>query len=137
MEKPAALDPALVHEFVGNAHGGLERVLELLELEPALINAAWDWGAGDWETGLGAAAHMGRKDIATVLLDKGARLDIFAAAMLGQVEIVSAILKAFPAARNLRGPHGISLLDHAKAGGADAEAVLELLQAVSESTPGS
>jgi hypothetical protein len=48
--------------------------------------------------------------------------------MLGQVEIVQAILKAFPDACHLRGPHGIPLLDHAKAGGQEAAPVVELLQ---------
>lgn len=128
MEKRTAIDPNLVHEFVGNAHGDAERVLKLLKQEPKLINAAWDWGGGDWETALGAASHMGRKDIAYLLLEKGARMDIFAAAMLGQVEIVQAILTAFPATRHLRGPHGISLTNHAKAGGAEARLVLDLLQ---------
>ncbi len=43
----------MVQEFVGNAHGDLNRVQELLQQEPALVNACWDWGGGDWETGLG------------------------------------------------------------------------------------
>ncbi|HZR39741.1 MAG TPA: ankyrin repeat domain-containing protein [Ktedonobacteraceae bacterium] len=127
MTNKEALRPEMVHEFVGCAHGDLQRVQELLEQEPMLVNAAWDWGGGDWETGLGAASHMGRKDIALYLLEKGARMDIFAAAMLGKVEIVQAMLKAFPAARDLRGPHSISLMDHAKAGGEEAAAVVELL----------
>src|ERR1044071_7056519 len=92
MDKKSALAASLVEEFVGKSHGDLERVKELLAQEPALINAAWDWGGGDWETGLGAAAHMGRSDIANCLLENGARLDLFAAAMLGQLEIVRAAL---------------------------------------------
>ncbi len=116
-----------MHEFVAHAHGSLKRVQELVEQEPMLVNATWDWGGGDWETALGAASHMGRRDIALYLLDKGARMDIFAAAMLGHLEIVQAILKAFPEARSLHGPHGISLLEHAKIGGKEAAAVLELL----------
>src|SRR2546421_5962834 len=118
MEKKSALDPALVQNFVANAHGNAELVIKLLEQEPMLINAAWDWGGGDWETALGAAAHMGRKDIAHILLEKGARIDIFAAAMLGQVEIVRTMLQAFPEMRHGPGPHGIPLLNHAQAGGA-------------------
>src|SRR5215472_7319631 len=129
MENKTAIAPQLVHELVHNAHGNLERVQQLLEQEPMLIHSAWDWGGGDWETALGAAAHMGRKDIALYLLEKGARMDIFAAAMLGQVAIVEAILKAFPNARYLFGPHGIPLLAHAKAGGQEAALVVELLQA--------
>lgn len=130
MESRPALQPELVQEFVGNAHGDLERVRELLSQEPALINAAWDWGGGDWETALGAAAHMGRKDIALYLLDQGARLDLFAAAMLGQLEIVKSVLAAFPHALHVPGPHGIPLIAHAQAGGEDAVAVLEFLQTV-------
>ena len=121
------LTPELVRDFVANAHGDLGRVRDLLEPHPTLVNAAWDWGGGDWETGLGAAAHMGRKDIARALLDCGARMDIFAAAMLGQLNIVRAILEAFPAGRKWHGPHGIPLLKHAEAGGAEAAAVVEFL----------
>lgn len=128
MEKREALDAELVQAFVGNAHGDLDRVKELLDQEPKLVNAAWDWGGGDWETGLGAAAHMGRKDIALYLLDHGARLDVFAAAMLGKLAIVQAAVAAFPGTHRIPGPHGISLLSHARAGGEDAAAVVALLE---------
>ena len=128
MESKPALEATLVYEFVSKAHGDLEKVKELLEREPALINAAWDWGAGDWETGLGAASHMGRNDIANLLLENGARLDLFAAAMLGKIDFVKAALQAFPEARNVNGPHGIPLIAHAEAGGEDAKAVLEFLK---------
>ncbi len=127
-DAPPQLDPETVQSFVANAHGDLEVVRALLAEEPALVNAAWDWGAGDWETGLGAAAHMGRRDIALFLLENGARLDIFAAAMLGDVEVVRAMLAAYPAKRDELGPHGIPLVAHARAGGDDARAVLELLE---------
>ena len=130
MEPKPALESKLVQEFVSNAHGDLNRVKELLTQEPALVNAAWDWGGGDFETALGAAAHMGRKDIANFLLDNGARLDIFAAAMLGNLEIVKAALQAYPAALKTPGPHGISLIAHAQAGGEDAKSVLEYLQSL-------
>src|SRR5215813_13200577 len=120
MENPEALNATLVREMVVQAHGDLARVTELLEGEPRLVNAAWDWGGGDWETPLGAAAHMGRADIATYLLERGARLDLFAAAMLGKLEVVRATIEAFPTARQVAGPHGIPLLAHAKAGGEQA-----------------
>ena len=130
MERPPAIAAELVQAFVANAHGDLERVQELLAQEPMLLNAAWDWGGGDWETGLGAAAHMGRKDIALYLLEKGARMDIFAAAMLGHVEIVQSFLNAYPAMLHQRGPHGIPLLAHAKAGGEAAAPVVALLESL-------
>ena len=126
---PAPLDTEKVQAFVANAHGDLEAVRKALEKEPALVNATWDWGGGDWETALGAAAHMGRRDIALFLLNEGARIDLFAAAMLGKLEIVSATLGAFPEALHTPGPHGIALLAHAQAGGADAATVVEFLEA--------
>jgi hypothetical protein len=130
METKPALESKLVEEFVRAAHADLNRTRELLAQEPALVNATWDWGGGDFETALGASAHMGRKDIANFLLEHGARLDIFAAAMLGKLEIVKAALSAYPAALKTPGPHGISLIAHAQAGGNDAAAVLEYLQSL-------
>lgn len=127
MDKKSALEANLVQEFVGNAHGNLERVKELLAQEPALVNATWDWGGGDFETALGAASHMGRRDIATFLLERGARLDLFAAAMLGKLDIVRTALEAFPQAIHTPGPHVIPLITHAEAGGEEAKAVLEYL----------
>ena len=128
MEPKPALESKLVQEFVGNAHGDLNRVKELLAREPGLINATWDWGGGDFETALGAASHMGRRDIAEFLLEHGARLDIFAATMLGKLDIVRAALTAYPDAIKTPGPHGIPLIAHAQAGGEDARTVLEYLQ---------
>lgn len=127
-KKPVALASQLVNEIVLKAHSDLNRVMELIEQEPALVNAVWDWGGGDWETPLGSAAHMGRRDIAEYLLEHGARLDLFAAAMLGKLEIVKAILAAFPEMKAAKGPHGIPLLVHAQQGKADAAAVVEFLQ---------
>jgi hypothetical protein len=128
-EKPPPIDKELVGEFVLKSHGDLGVVKQLVEREPAIVNAAWDWGGGDWETGLGAAAHVGRRDIAEYLLEHDARMDVFAAAMLGEVEIVRAMLEAQPDLRDARGPHGIPLRAHAEAGGEQARAVLDLLQA--------
>lgn len=131
MEKKSVLEVTLVQYFVGKSHADLEGVKELLEQEPALVNSAWDWGGGDWETGLGAAAHMGRRDIASCLLQNGARMDVFAAAMLGKLEIVKAILEACPEALHAPGPHGIPLIAHAQAGGNEALRVYEYLKSLS------
>ncbi len=130
MDSNPALELSLVQEFVGVAHGNLEAVKELLAREPALINAAWDWGGGDWETALGAASHMGQREIAEFLLARGARIDLFAAAMLGKLDFVKAAMTTFPNALNVAGPHGISLIVHAEAGGEDAKAVLEFLNSL-------
>lgn len=128
--KKPAVDAELVHQFVNDAHGDFDSVKKLIKKEPALANASWDWGGGDWETGLGAAAHMGRKDIAEHLLQRGARLDLFAAAMLGKLDIVQAIVADDSSVIDEAGPHGISLMTHAKKGGKEAAEVVKLLQSV-------
>src|SRR5262245_21383970 len=115
-------DAAVVREMVGVAHGNVTRVKELVSARPALARAAWEWGYGDWETALGAASHVGNKDIARILLDNGAHPTIFSAAMLGQLDVVRAFVAASPGIQRTRGPHGITLLAHARAGG-DAEMV--------------
>jgi hypothetical protein len=137
MEKKPALELTLVQDFVSKSHADLEGVKELLMREPALINSAWDWGGGDWETGLGAAAHMGRRDIATYLLENGARLDLFAATMLGNLDIVKATLETYPQALDTPGPHGIPLIAHAQAGGHEAKQVYEYLKSLSSQKIGS
>lgn len=130
MERKPALEPTLVNEFVLKSHGDLDRVRELLEAHPSLVNACWDWGGGDFETALGAAAHTGSREIALLLLENGARMDIFAAAMLGHLEVVKTIIAADPQARLKPGPHGIPLLVHAQMGGDEAQPVLEYLQSL-------
>ena len=123
-------DPALVQEMVRVSHSNLPRVKELLQSHPALAKAAMDWGFGDWEDALGAASHMGRGDIAEVLLANGARPTIFSAAMMGQLETVKAFIAGSPGCQRIFGPHGITLLSHAKAGverARDVRAYLEQL----------
>jgi len=100
----------------------------MLAEEPNLINGAIDWGNGDFETALGGASHMGRRDIAEYLLEHNARMDIFAATMLGRLDIVTAAVAAFSNILRVPGPHGIPLIAHAEKGGPAAKAVLEFLQ---------
>jgi hypothetical protein len=121
------LDMEMVKEFVIAAHGDLEKTTKMLEAQPALVNATWDWGGGDWETGLGGASHMGNRPIAEYLLSKGARMDVFCATMLGKIEIVKAFLADDPKVVDLPGPHRIPLIRHAIAGKQDV--VVELLKA--------
>lgn len=120
--------PDLVRATVGAAHTDLEKVRSLVEAHPALANAAWDWGFGDWETALGAASHTGQRAIAEYLIGRGARPDLFTAAMLGQTDTVRSLLAALPGAQRIRGPHGISLLSHAEAGGERAAALAAYLK---------
>jgi hypothetical protein len=129
-ERPPALPLELANQFVMVAHGDFAQVQTMLEKTPSLLNATWDWGGGDFESALGAAAHTGSRDIALYLLSKGARLDLFTAAMLGNLDIVRAILATFPDARHSLGAHGIPLLVHAQMGGEAARPVLEYLQSL-------
>jgi len=119
--------PELVREMVTVAHFDLKRVRELVDARPSLARAAWDWGFGDWETALGAASHMGNRPIAEYLISKGARPSLFSSTMLGQLEVVKAFVAAQPNVQRIRGPHSISLLAHAKAGGEAARPVFDFL----------
>jgi hypothetical protein len=128
--KKPQINRLLVQDFVIYAHSDLEMVKKLLVKEPALLNAAMDWGGGDWETGLGGASHMGRRDIVTFLLERGARIDIFCAAMMGQLEAVKSFLALQPQLIDAKGPHGFTLHFHAQVGGKHSESVLNFLQSI-------
>ena len=120
----------LVQDFVIYAHSDLEMTSKLINKNPRLVNSFMDWGDGDWESGLGGASHMGRRDIVALLLERGARIDIFCAAMMGQLEAVKAFLTLQPKLIDSRGPHGFNLHFHAQVGGKESEPVLDYLQSV-------
>ena len=125
-------DPGVVKDAVGASHGNLARIRELVEKQPAMARASIDWGFGDWETCIDAAAHVGNKPIADFLLANGARPTIFSAAMMGQLDAVKAFIAARPGVQKTNGPHGITLMSHAKAGGPDAAAVVQYLAALGD-----
>jgi hypothetical protein len=127
-EHDPQLDRARVKRFVIAGHMNLPAVKAMLAEQPNLINGAIDWGNGDFETALGGASHTGRRDIAEYLLEHNARMDIFAATMLGLIDVVSAAVAAFPNIVRVPGPHGIPLIVHAEKGGPPAKAVLEFLR---------
>jgi len=127
-EHDPQIDRARVKRFVIAGHFNLPVVQKMLAEDPILINGAIDWGNGDFETALGGASHMGRRDIAEFLLAHNARMDIFAATMLGKIDIVKAAVTAFPNIVHVPGPHKIPLLAHAEKGGPAALAVLEFLR---------
>jgi hypothetical protein len=128
--KKQQINRQFVQDFVIYAHSDLEMTQKLVEKQSAVLNGFMDWGAGDWESGLGGASHMGRKDIVAFLLEKGARIDIFCAAMMGQLDAVKGFLTLQPKLIDARGPHGFSLHFHAQVGGKEAEPVLDYLQSV-------
>lgn len=124
--------PDLVREMVTVSHFNLARVKELVGAHPSLTKATWDWGFGDWESALGAASHVGNRPIAEFLLSNGAHPSIFSATMLGHLDVVKAFIAAQPGIQRTAGPHSISLLAHARAGGAMARPVFEYLQSLGD-----
>jgi len=120
----------MAQDFVIYAHSDIDLVKKMLDKEPGLINATIDWGGGDWESALSGASHMGDRAIVMLLLERGARPDIFCAAMLGQVEFVKAMLTLQPKLIDAKGPHGFSLHFHAQVGGDASKPVLDYLQSI-------
>ena len=110
------IDPEIAETVVGASHSNLEKVKELVDKRPELARASWEWQFGDWESAIGAASHTGRRDIVQYLMEKGARPTIFTFAMLGAYDIVKAMIESYPGIQETAGPHGISLLRHARIG---------------------
>ena len=103
-----------IRSFVLPAHGDLATVKRMLAEKPALLNAKYE----EWnETGLGAASHVGNRQIAEYLLSQGATLTICTAAMLGMTESVADFLRADPGQARATGAHGIPVLTHAAISG--------------------
>jgi hypothetical protein len=123
-------DPEMVKEMVGVSHGQIARVKELVARHQTLAKAVYDWGFGDWESAIDAASHVGNREIAEFLLANGARPTIFSAAMLGHLDAVKAYIAASPGIQKIKGPHSITLLRHAMAGGVQAKPVLDYLKTV-------
>jgi len=116
-EKP--FDRTLVKEFVSAGHKDLNKVKEMLSEHPNLINSSYDWGGGDFEEAIEGAGHLGNKEIAEYLINQGARVNLFVLTMLGKISLVKPILEAYPNLIFAKGPHGFTLLHHAKVGGQD------------------
>jgi hypothetical protein len=127
-EKPAPIKLEIVKEFVGVSHGKFDRMKEMLDNDPLLLHVSFDWGGGDYESGIEAAGHVGNKEIATYLLGKGARYNIYLACMLGHLDTVKNVLSFNPGLLNSKGPHGFTMLHHAVKGGEAAKPVEEYLR---------
>jgi len=124
------LDKQLVQDFVGLSHRDKDKVLAMLEEHPTLLNSAHDWGSGDFETALGAASHVGYKELVLALIEKGAQTDIFTACLFGRMDIVKPLIELFPKTLYAKGPHGFTLLHHAVQGGNEALEVKSYLESL-------
>ncbi len=127
---PPPLPADRVKAFVIAGHGNLAQVKTMLAETPTLLNAAWDWKEGDFETALEGAGHVGNREIAEYLIGQGARANVFVLAMLGQLELVRGLLTAYPALRTSTGPHGLGLMHHAQKGGEAAAGVVAYLESL-------
>ncbi len=105
-----------IKEFVFAAHKDFDQVKRIVEEKPLILNCTNQRIRGDFETAVGGASHMGLRDIADLLVAKGARLDIFNYAFLGYTDFVIKLVTDYPSLLNSPGPHGFNLLHHAKVG---------------------
>ncbi|MGH9346276.1 MAG: penicillin acylase family protein [Vicinamibacterales bacterium] len=106
-------DAAVIEEFVTACHGKLELAKSLLDAYPSLLDARSKVD----ESGLEAAAHMGQRAIAELLLERGAPLDLCTAAMLGRQADVRKMLASMPDASAAAGAHGIPVMAYAAISG--------------------
>jgi ankyrin repeat protein len=102
-----------IDAFVIACHGNMARVREMLAADPALVNSRSSLD----ESPLGAAAHVGNRQMAQYLLEQGAAMELPAAVMLGRDADVRAAVSADPALANAGGAHNIPILFHAAIGG--------------------
>lgn len=105
-----------IKEFVTAGHSNFERTKEIAESNPLIINCTYQWKRGDFETAVGGACHLGNRETADLLISKGARLDIFNFAFLGYTDLIIKLVSDYPALLKSPGPHGLTLLHHAKVG---------------------
>lgn len=124
-EDPEPYKIDVVKEFVIAGHGKLDRVKEMLEEYPNLLFCRYDWGNGDFEEAIEGAGHVGNKEIAKYLIEKGARPNLFVLTMLGETTVVKSVIEKYPALLTARGPHGLSLLHHATKGGEGSKELLD------------
>lgn len=102
------------NKFIIECHFDMDTVKSKLAETPALANA---YNAAMIESAIGAAGHMGRADIAEVLLAHGAKLELAAAAMLGNKEFVAEALKKDASLAKSGGAHNIPVAFHAALSG--------------------
>ena len=122
----------LVKEFVVAGHGGkagdLDKVKSMLQEYPNMIFTKYDWGNGDYEAAIEGAGHMGNKEIADYLIVSGSRVTLFVLTMLGKTELVKPVLEQYPSLIFAKGPHGFTMLHHAKVAGKNGEDLYAWLQ---------
>jgi ankyrin repeat protein len=127
-QEPPPIPVNIVKDFVGAGHRDLSKVQSMMSDYPNIVHCTYDWGNGDFESAIEGAGHVGQKAIAEYLIENGSRITLYALAMLGKTELVKPVLEAFPKLVFANGPHGFTLLHHAKLAGKDGEELVNYLQ---------
>ncbi len=120
------MSPEIIKEFVIASHFDLAKVKTMLAEDPSLLNVEHQWGPNDFESGIGAAAHVGNRAIAEFFLAQGVSSNICVAAMLGHAAEVKGFLEGDASLANAKGAHGIPVMFHAAMSGDTA--VTDLLR---------
>lgn len=110
------------NQFIIDCHTNFNAVKEKVAVNPEIVNA---YNEEAIESALGAAGHMGRRDIAEFLLNGGARLELAAAAMLNMQDYVAGEISNDSALAMSGGAHGIPVAFHAAL--SDDPAMLQIL----------
>ena len=118
----------LVKEFVIAGHGNFAKTQSMVQDHPNLIFSKFDWGNGDFEAAIEGAGHVGNREIAEFLINAGSRVTLFVLTMLGRTDLVKPVLEAYPKLIFAYGPHGFTLLHHAKVGGKPGDDLYAYLQ---------
>ena len=118
----------LVKEFVIAGHGNFAKTQSMVQDHPNLIFSKFDWGNGDFEAAIEGAGHVGNREIAEFLINAGSRVTLFVLTMLGRTDLVKPVLEAYPKLIFASGPHGFTLLHHAKVGGKPGDELYAYLQ---------
>lgn len=108
------LPQELAHQFIIECHANLDKVKEMLVEHPQLVHA---YNQETDESALGAAGHMGNRQIANYLLHHGAKLELATAAMLGMRAEVDRFTEQDPLLATSGGAHGIPVAFHAAMSG--------------------
>jgi ankyrin repeat protein len=103
-----------INQYIIDCHSNLDLVKQKTKQQPTLVNG---YNPVVDESALGAAGHMGRRDIAEFLLAHGAELELATAAMLGMKKEVEAWLAEDPSLAGSGGAHGIPVAFHAAMSG--------------------
>jgi uncharacterized protein len=111
------MSPEIIKEFVIASHFDLAKVKTMLAEDASLINVEHQWGPNDFESGIGAAAHVGNRAIAEFFLAQGVVSNICVTAMLGHEDEVRAFLEDDARLANAKGAHGIPVMFHAAMSG--------------------